>query len=133
MTAQQLTDDLKASGIAEFGLDASQAAQTFPSKYFDHSVTISAPDGSIYPRDPGHCATDFGAQVIASVFGLDTSALTLANAGNAAGLLDGWSESKLVPYLVFHGKTVNCGLLLQYFNHGYPPPFAMASANMEFQ
>ena len=52
------------------------------------------------------------------------------------GLLSGWSDTQLVPWLEFKDAAgqlahVNAGILLDYFNDGIPAGIAMHNAVSE--
>lgn len=124
MDATQLSKDLEAAGLVEFG--PNPPAEVFPSAYFNHTVRVIAPDGSSQPRAPKNCATALAASQLAEILG--ASSVVMGNAVIFSGLLDSWSDSELVPYFVFTdskdgsvSKPVNAGLLLDYFNHGSSP------------
>ncbi len=128
MTPQQLSDDLRAASLAEFG---DTGVSMYPSTYFNHDVKVIAPNGSTTPRAPKYCATPFSATQLAGIF--KPQAIVLGNAANFTGLLQSWSDSELVPYLQFKNGVVNAGLLLDYFNHGFPIGQVMESCLAEIK
>lgn len=141
INAAQLSASMQAAVLEQFGPD--QSTEKFPSKYFNYGVFVIAPDGTPTQRAPKYCATTLGASEIAQIFapsspengGTPCTAVVLGNAVNFSGLLSGWSDTELVPYLAFGaekaGPYVNCGLLLDYFNHGWSPAKALEYAQAE--
>ncbi len=139
MTAAELSQQMRDAVEQQFGFNLSQ--EMFPAKYFDYSVQVIAPDGTVTPRAPKYCATSLGATQMASIFSADSpqnggfvcNGIVLGNAINFTGLLDSWNDNKLVPYLSFgaKGPYVNAGLLLDYFNHGWPWARALEYAQSE--
>ena len=114
---------MNAQREAEYGDDYG-----FPSKYFNDGVYVKQPNGSSVQRSPRYCATDFGAQAIQGV---------LADAGHPSTIVSDWAQSQgggftdstQVPYLQFpDGNTVNAGLVLEHFTHGYPGDMALQAA-----
>ena len=60
MNLTQLVTDARTK---EFGDDT--GTEQFPSQFFNHSVTVAAPNGQTTPRNPRFCATNFGARRLA--------------------------------------------------------------------
>jgi hypothetical protein len=141
MTPQALTDNLNQARLDQFGPD--QPAEEFPDKYFLKDVFTIAPDGQTTQRAPRYCATDEGAQELVALFtdnpveSASAPIIVYGNAINFAGLQFGWKDNKDVPYLKFVAgpstAIVNGGLLLDYFNHGFPANVAMDGAVNEVQ
>ncbi len=143
MDANQLTQDLNAARDAEFGPD--QDHEQFPSSYFDYNVFVTAPDGQTTKRAPRYCATDKGAAEISNVLSSCGRAHMACQVYHAPAmhLAGGWSDNKEVPWLRFAkdtddqvngpytGPGINCGLMLDYFNHGIPGVKALNSCQLE--
>jgi len=140
MTPQELSDKIKESTIAEFG-PGPWDTEKFPMAYFNYGVFVLAPNGVSTQRAPKYCATALGASQVASLFvgqsgPIQFNGIILAEAMVFTGLLSGWSDNQLVPWLEFvqqNGKKghVNAGVLLDYFNHGLPGDTAMRNAVAE--
>ena len=140
MTPQELSDAINAATVAEFG-PGPWDSEKFPQAYFNYSVFAVAPNGAQTQRAPKYCATMLGASQLASLFigqsnPIKFSDIVLAEAMVFTGLLSGWSDTQLVPWLEFEDAAgqlahVNAGILLDYFNHGIPAGIAMRNAVSE--
>lgn len=144
MTAKQLSADLQAASLDQFGSD--NPAEVFPAKYFNYDVRSIDPSGGKTQRAPKYCVTNLGATALASLFSADSpdngglicTDIKLGNAMVFAGLGGSFSDSELVPWLVFTGagrvsQPINGGILLDYFNHGYPPAQALTNCQFEIK
>ena len=138
MTPQELSDDLRAASLAEFG---DTGAEMFPAKYFNSKVQSIDPKDGRQPRMPKYCATNEGAALLKAIFSADNrdasgyvcAGIALGNAMLFTGLHGSFVDSEPVPYLAFGpikvdpetgaesltGPFVNAGTLLDYLNHGY--------------
>jgi len=128
MNPQQLSDDLRAASLAEFG---DTGAEMFPAKYFNPNVRSIDPAEGRTPRMPKYCATNFGAICLKLIFsegnpdngGYICTGLGFGNAMLFTGLLGSYTDTEPVPYLAFGpditAPFVNAGTLLDYLNHGY--------------
>ena len=144
ITAAQLSQDLQAAVLEQFG-PGDQPAEVFPSKYFNYDVKSIDPAGGQTQRAPKYCATNLGATALASLFSTDGPDnggyvawdIVLGNAMVFEGLGGSFSDTQLVPWLVFQSKggksskPVNAGTLLDYFNHGLPPAQALTNSQFE--
>jgi hypothetical protein len=137
MTPQELSDAINAATTEEFG-PGPWDTEKFPMAYFNYGVFTIAPNGQTTQRAPKYCATALGASQIASLFvgqpgPIQFNGIVLAEAMVFTGLVAGWSDNQLVPWLEFVQGTgkkmttghVNAGVLLDYFNHGLPAATAM--------
>lgn len=134
MTPEELSDAIKAATTDEFG-PGPWDTEKFPMAYFNYNVFTVAPDGTQTQRAPKYCATALGASQIASLFvgqsgPIQFNAIVLGEAMVFLGLTGGWSDTELVPWLEFVDAAgqkghVNAGVLLDYFNHGYPAGITM--------
>ena len=132
--ADQLSRDMTAARESEFPGD--QPAEVFPSLFFDYSDKNIDPIGGQTPRGPKLCATLYGATRVAAVLG--ATSIVMGNPAIFTGLNGSFSDTLLVPWLIFTKGTVqsppiNAGLLLDYFNHGAPWSTALASAQAEVE
>lgn len=139
--AQKLTDDLTQSRNDQFG----EGTYGCPNKFFNPNVFVIAPDGRPTQRNPKYCATNLGATALVKVFAEAFGALnlvmglTLKAAMAFSGWGEGednplvahnWTESEAVPFIAFYSiapdgtkavvGSLNAGLMLDLFNHGYP-------------
>lgn len=143
MDANQLSQNVTEARDAEFGPD--QTTEQFPSKYFDYGVFVTAPNGATTPRAPRYCATDRGAAELSNVLsscGRQYMACQIYKSP-AMNMEGGWVDNKNVPWCRFAlvtddqkngpytGPTINTGLLLDYFNHGFPANRALNSCQLE--
>ncbi len=119
--------------LAKLGI-ADPPAEFFPSKFFDYSDKIIAPNGDIQPRGPKNCATPYAAARLVQVLG--PAKVMMGPPAFFDGLAGSFSDTNLVPWLVFtrndvDGKPINGGLLMDYWNHGAPWQTALSSSNAE--
>lgn len=141
MTPQELSDNMKKARDEQFGPE--QPAEEFPDMYFRKDVYTTAPNGQTTQRAPKNCATYLGASQLSQLFtdnpvgSLRLDGIVYGNAVVFTGLTFGWHDNIDVPYLQFISgpikKQINCGLILDYFNHGFPPAIAMEGAVNEVQ
>lgn len=135
MNFEQLIADLQKAVADQFGAD--QQVELFPSKYFNQNVVTIAPNSVTTVRAPKYCATTFGASAMASAIngadlGVKVTEIVLAEAMVFTGLLSGWSDSELVPWLHLDSdKFVNAGVMLDFCNHGYPASKVVESVGFE--
>src|SRR6185369_6618038 len=108
MNLTQLVTDARTK---EFGDDT--GTEQFPSQFFNHSVTVAAPNGQTTPRNPRFCATNFGARRLAEALNqyndprLQCTDSILKPAQDLQG---GWSDSEYVPWLQFRVSGLHTGM-----------------------
>jgi hypothetical protein len=142
MDSAKLTEEMGEACEEEFG--PPNGTEQWPSKYFRYDVTVTAPDGSTTPRAPKYCATDHGGVSIERVLLNDLPQYPCKlRRYPPMQITGGWSDSDVVPWAAFEEESspdgsytkmvvgVNCGLLLDYFNHGWPPSRARNSCELE--
>src|SRR5215813_3989458 len=130
MTSEVLAKKVNAARVAEFGDDSSQTQ--WPSAYFRYDIYTIAPNGAQTPRAPKYCATEDGGGEICDVITGELKPCKITKAP-AMGLGAGWQDSDTVPWCEFEKSpkvSVNAGLLLDYYNHGYPPNRARNSCEL---
>ncbi len=142
MDALQLSQEIQDAVAQEFPDWQPGDEAVYPSKYFDHGVFFTMPDGEIQDRHPRYCATDYGAARLADVLTSSGRLHMTCASGKTDYALPGVADNKTVPYLQFAtdtdpdagpftGPLSNAGLLLDYFNHGYPPVRALNSCQAD--
>lgn len=142
MDATELTQLVTDARNAQF--PGEQTTEQFPSVFFNYDVNSIAPNGQKTSRAPRYCATNYGAARISDV-------LTASGRGMACSVFlapaipmaGAFIDDQPVPWCQFQkdgdpdfgpftGVKINAGLLLDYFNHGYPPNRALNSCQLEW-
>src|SRR5215467_11219973 len=135
-TAQELSDDMRAAQIAQFGDpndwemntrvgDEPSPVCAFPSLYFLGYVVISLPQGGFRQEAPRQCGTGYAAAAMLKLVqaNLDPDAYIFFDWPQDDEYGGGYAANRKVPWMQAPslGTKANVGLQCEYFTHGYPP------------